>query len=142
VDVSADWQSLFAHVTLGIERYVSGKEAESAMNSVMPEQKYAKAQNWAKNHYQESIDAYTTLGIANSQLVLLEHFGNTIKQKEYGRAGVVLDTWKSTVKTRAKGAKALGLSGYMGYAWSGNEFQETGANRKIIMKLHLEQELP
>jgi hypothetical protein len=108
---SSDWQAVAADAYIGIENYLSGSEVMSQEFSV----------SYCQSQYQSSITSYTARGVARSQLMLGEHFAQTLSGTSYGRAGVSSNDWDSAIMARDQGAQNVGFAGFLTYAWGGND---------------------
>ena len=105
------WSALAKHAFVGAQVYLSGKEVNAQGNSV----------SWCQSQYQASIDAYANRGVAKNRLFIFEHFGNTLPNVGWGRAGVSSSGWHNAIKARAQALKNLKLTGFVSYGWGGND---------------------
>ncbi len=126
------WAALAAHAYIGAEVYLTGAEINKSGNSVA----YCEAA------YQESIDAYASVGVPKSRLMLVEHFGNTAAGASWGRAGVSEAGWKNAIKARSAAAGSLDFAGFISYSWASNQHGATQASRIATIGTYAAQVLP
>lgn len=107
----ADWQAVSADAYIGIENYLSGSEIKANGFSV----------SYCQGQYQSSITSYTGLGVARAKLMLGEHFSQTTSGTGYGRSGVSSNDWDSAIVARDQAAQNIAFTGFLTYAWSGND---------------------
>lgn len=106
----AGWQAIAANAYIGVENYISGKEIRA--------NGFSEAA--CRNRYQQSITAYTRLGVPRNRLILTEHFGFTFADKNWGRTEIPIDQWIRAIQVRTRAAHSLPFAGYATYGWSSN----------------------
>jgi hypothetical protein len=129
---SEDWSRLAKAAYIGAELYLSGKEINAHGNSIA----------WCRGEYQRAIDAYASVGVPKERLMILEHFGQTLPDKGWGRAGVSHAGWRNAISARTKAAQQLDFAGYVSYAWGTNGTFETSADRQGYIELYRSFLLP
>lgn len=107
---ASDWVPLSGNCYIGIEGYLSGSQVNASGNSV----------SWCQSQYQSYKNSYLNLGIASSQLYLVEHYANTVSGTAWGRAGVSYAGWDNAINTRCTAMKNVGFAGYVGFGWDHN----------------------
>ena len=112
---SSDWQAVSSDAYIGIENYLSGELVKNNGFSV----------SYCQGQYQSSITSYTGLGVARAQLMLGELFGQTLSGTGYGRAGVSSNDWDTVISVRNRALLNIGFTGFLSYAWSGNDMGVT-----------------
>jgi hypothetical protein len=103
----ADWQAVAANAYIAIENYLSGQEIMAQGFSV----------SWCQSVYQSSIPSYNSVGVPTSDLILGEHFGQTLSGSGYGRSGVSSNDWTSAINARSQAIRNCNYPGFIGYAW-------------------------
>ncbi len=107
---SSDWQAVAANAYIGIENYLSGTEVKNQSFSV----------SYCQSAYQSSITSYTNRGVARGQLMLGEHFGQTLSGTSYGRSGVSSNDWDKVIVARDQALLNLAFKGFLSYSWGGS----------------------
>lgn len=107
----ADWEAVTANAYIGVENYLSGQEIAAENFSV----------SWCGSQYDGSIVSYNSVGVPASRLILGEHFGQTLSNTGYGRAGVSSNSWDSAINARSQSVPGLGFAGFIGYDWGGDD---------------------
>jgi hypothetical protein len=113
---ASDWDTLAADAYIGVENYLSGQDIENQGYSV----------SWCQSQYQSSITSYGSLGVAQSRLMLGEHFGQTVSD-DWGREGVSSNAWISAINARSQAAENLGFPGFLSFAWYSDLMEVTDA---------------
>ncbi len=108
---NSDWQNVAADAYIGIENYLSGAEVQANGFSV----------SYCQGQYQSSITSYTGRGVPRAKLMLGEHFAQTLAGTGYGRSGISSNNWDITIPVRDQAAINAGFSGFLSYAWGGND---------------------
>jgi hypothetical protein len=108
---NSDWQNVSADAYIGIENYLSGAEVQANGLSV----------SYCQGQYQSSINSYTGRGVPRARLMLGEHFAQTLSGTSYGRSGISSNDWDITIVVRDQAAVNVGFSGFLSYAWGGND---------------------
>ena len=108
---NSDWQNVAADAYIGIENYLSGAEVQANGFSV----------SYCQSQYQSSITSYTGRGVPRAKLMLGEHFAQTLAGTGYGRSGISSNNWDTTIVVRNQAAANVGFSGFLSYAWGGND---------------------
>jgi hypothetical protein len=129
---AASWAALAEHAWIGVESYLSGQEINATGNQVV----------WCQGQYQQSKDAYTSKGVPEDRLVLFEHFGGTLTDTGWGRAGVSDAGWHNAIEARSAAAAAVGFAGFASYAWGSNLVHEDEAARIGFIETYVAQTLP
>jgi hypothetical protein len=125
------WKKLQEYAYLGIEGYISGERALAMGNTIAA----------LRAEYQEMKDSYAKVGVRPERMILLEHFGQTTKGTDFGRAGIPAWKWEETIRYRARAARGM-FHGAMSYGWKGNAMLETDANRRRFMKAWIQETVP
>lgn len=107
---ASDWVPLSGNCYIGIEGYLTGHDVNASGNSV----------SWCQTQYQSFKNSYLNLGIAASQIYLVEHYANTVSGTAWGRSGVSSAGWDNAIKARINGMKNVGFAGYVGFGWEHN----------------------
>ena len=107
----SDWQAVASDAYIGIENYLSGSEVLGQGFSV----------SYCQSQYQSSINSYTARGVARAKLMLGELFAQTLSGTSYGRSGISSNDWDSAIVARDQGALNVGFTGFLTYAWGGND---------------------
>jgi hypothetical protein len=107
---ASDWQALSQNCYIGIEGYLTGAAVNGSGNSSA----------WCATQYSSFKTSYLNLGIASSQLFLVEHYANTVSGTAWGRSGVSSAGWDNAIRARITGMKSVGFAGYVGFAWEHN----------------------
>lgn len=103
----ADWKAVAANAYIAIENYLSGQEIMAQGFSV----------SWCQGVYQSSIPSYNSVGVPTRDLILGEHFGQTLSGTSYGRSGVSSNDWVSAINARSHAIRNCNYPGFIGYAW-------------------------
>jgi len=129
---AADWVPLSGNCFICIEKYLSGAAVNASGNSI----------SWCQSQYQSSKNSYLNLGIASSQLYLVEHFGQTVSGTAWGRSGVSYAGWDNAIHARAVGAHNVGFAGFCGYSWEHNGMGVSEADMVHFEATYAAQTLP
>ena len=116
----ASWQAVSTDAYIAVENYLSGQEVQAQNFSV----------SWCQSQYESSITSYNAHGVPTSQLILGEHFGQTVAGTAWGRAGVSSNDWDSAILARDAAALNAGFAGFIGYDW-GNDDMDVTTNEMI-----------
>jgi hypothetical protein len=119
----ASWRALAANAYIGIENYIGGRLIRDAGFS----------EAFCRNRYQQSITAYTRMGVPLSRLILTEHFGQTTPDRNWGRGGLPIDQWIRAINVRTRAARSLPFAGYATYGWGSNRDHRPSAERRRAM---------
>ena len=111
----ASWQAVSADAYIAVENYLSGQEVQAQNFSV----------NWCQGQYENSITSYNAHGVPTSQLILGEHFGQTVAGTGWGRAGVSSNDWDTAILARDAAALNDGFAGFIGYDWGNDDMAVT-----------------
>ncbi|HZZ44034.1 MAG TPA: hypothetical protein VFE58_13950 [Tepidisphaeraceae bacterium] len=129
---ASDWVPLSANCYIGIEGYLTGTQVNGSGNSV----------TWCQTQYQSFKTSYLNLGIAASQIYLVEHYANTVSGTAWGRSGVSYAGWDNAIRTRISGMKAVGFAGYVGFGWEHNGMGVSEADQCHFEDTYASQALP
>jgi len=129
----SSWQSL-ADVSeaIGIECYLTGQDINASGNSV----------SWCQTQYQNSKNAYIARGVSSAKLFLVENFANTVTNTAWGRSGVSYAGWDNAIRTRSQAAHNVGFTGFVSYAWSGNDMLVSDTDLIHFEQTYASQPLP
>lgn len=129
-----EWKALAQAAYVGAESYeaTTGQKVNASGNSVA----YCKAA------YQKTIDAYASVGVPLSKLFLVEHFGQTMKDTNWGRSGVSTAGWHNAIEARSKAASQLGFAGFVSYGWGSNLMHVAPSERLSFIDTYSAQTLP
>lgn len=116
---AASWRAVARHAYIGVENYISA--------ALIRDSGFSEA--YCRNRYQQSITAYTRLGVPLDRLILFEHFGQTTPDKNWGRAEVSIDDWLRAIRVRTRAARSLPFAGYGTYGWGANRAHRPSAER-------------
>jgi len=114
------WTALAKHAFIGAENYLSGAEIKNNGFS----------ESWCRDQYQKSLTWYGKMGVPATRLVLVEHFGHTTSDYEYGRGGLVYDEWLKALRVRTRAARSLPFFGYASYGWASNHMNALNPRRQ------------
>jgi hypothetical protein len=129
---AADWVPLSQNCYIGIEGYLTGAAVNASGNSV----------SYCQTEYQSFKTSYLNLGIAASQLYLVEHYANTVANTAWGRSGVSSAGWDNAIRTRISGMKNVGFAGYVGFGWEHNGMHVSEAEQCQHEDAYASQALP
>lgn len=129
---AASWTALSKSAYVAAEVYLTGAAVNASGNSA----------SWCEAQYRASKDAYTRLGVPEDRLMLVEHFGNTVKGVAWGRAGVGDAGWRNAIHARAEGARRVGFAGFLSYSWGSNQMHDTEADRLSYIDAYADEVLP
>ena len=115
----ASWRAVAQNAYIGVENYISGTAIRSSGFS----------ETFCRNRYQQSITAYTRLGVPLDRLMLTEHFGQTVPGTNWGRADLPIDGWIRAINVRTRAARSLPFAGYVTYGWGSNRDHRPSAER-------------
>jgi hypothetical protein len=129
---ASDWQALSQNCYIGIEGYLTGAAVNGSGNSSA----------WCATQYSSFKTSYLNLGIASSQLFLVEHYANTVSGTAWGRSGVSSAGWDNAIRARMTGMKSVGFAGYVGFAWEHNGMGITETEQDQHEDAYAAQSLP
>jgi hypothetical protein len=116
---AADWQYLAKYSTIAVENYLSGAEMLAQGESV----------TWAQSQYQRSMNAYLfNVGVPYDRFILAEDFAQSTAGNGWGRDGVSYADWDAAITARSAGAHNVNFAGFISYAWSSNQMQDSEAD--------------
>lgn len=119
----ASWRAISQHAYIAVENYISGRAIRDSGFS----------EELCRNRYQQSITAYTRMGVPLGRLILTEHFGQTFADKNWGRSEIDIDAWIRAIRVRTRAARSLPFAGYATYGWGSNRTHHTSAERLRAM---------
>ena len=132
---AADWKTLALNALVAVEVQITGSDVSGSASPL----------TYCKTTYMNSINAYSSVHVGVDRLVLVDNYANTSLNSHsppFGRNGVSLSAWQTTIDTRAAAATSLGFAGYISYAWANNEMGNDNAARAAFEDHYAAHALP